>query len=120
MFFGGFATHLVYLGELTQIRYSAARNRSMHYTQFVRNYLHDASNKSEELRNRTKNIMAAFQRLKRFESVESLRSVDSLRSVESVKSVKSLQSEKDFGQKKVTKVLLISSNPRSGSSFTGK
>ena len=31
MFFGIFATHLVYLGELTQIRYTAIRNKSKHY-----------------------------------------------------------------------------------------
>ena len=31
MFFGIFATHLVYLGELSQIKYTAVKNKSLHY-----------------------------------------------------------------------------------------
>lgn len=81
--FGGFATHLVYLGELAQIKYTAVRNKSMHYTQFVEDYLHN--NKSQVFRERTKILMLPHKE-----------------------------------QSLVTKVLLITSNPRSGSSFTGE
>jgi hypothetical protein len=45
MCFGAFATHLIYLGELAQIKYTAVRNKSIHYSQFVEDYLH--SNKTE-------------------------------------------------------------------------
>ena len=35
MFFGIFATHLVYLGELSQIKYTAVKNKSLHYRWFI-------------------------------------------------------------------------------------
>ena len=83
LFFGAFATHLVYLGELTQIKYTAVRNKSIHYSQFVEEYLHSV-NKSEILKNRTQ--MMSFYYPKPM---------------------------------KTSKILLITSNPRSGSSYVG-
>ena len=63
--FGAFATHLIYLGELTQIKYTAVRNKTIHYSQFVEDYLHSSSNKSELTRNRTR-IMTAYYAMKKY------------------------------------------------------
>merc|ERR1712062_2362 len=84
-FFAAFATHLVYLGELAQIKYTTVRNKSIHYSQFVEEFLH-AKNRSEVMKNRTEVMRYYYPK-----------------------------------QKKVpTKVILISSNPRSGSSYVGE
>ena len=84
LFFGAFATHLVYLGELTQIKYTAVRNKSIHYSQYVEEYLHRV-NKSEIMKNRTEVMSYYYPK-----------------------------------PKKINKVLLITSNPRSGSSYVGE
>ena len=84
LFFGAFATHLVYLGELTQIKYTAVRNKSIHYNQFVEEYLHSV-NKSEILKNRTQMMSYYYPK-----------------------------------PKKTQNILLITSNPRSGSSYVGE
>ena len=86
-FFAAFATHLVYLGELTQIKYTAVRNKSIHYSQYVEEYLH-SKNRSEVVRNRTQVMRYYYPKVKK--------------------------------ETMVTKVILISSNPRSGSSYVGE
>ena len=89
MFFGVFATHLIYLGELTQIRYTAAKNKSITYSKFVDDYLH-STNKSEIMKKRTE-IISAYYKMKFVQDSE-----------------------------KAQKVLILASNPRSGSSFLGE
>ena len=89
MFFGVFATHLIYLGELTQIRYTAAKNKSITYSKFVDDYLH-STNKSEIMKKRT-NIISAYYKMKFVQDYE-----------------------------KAQKVLILASNPRSGSSYLGE
>ena len=153
MFFGIFATHLVYLGELSQIKYTAVKNKSLHYRWFIfafpsniwffykidlriaipvdadfliyylvslpnqkmhnffkkakikrlfsqwrDQYLHHDANQSEIFRNRTKIVGSYYY--------------------------KAGNQPPDVTRKKpiaaITKVLLVTSNPRSGSSYTGK
>ena len=97
MFFGAFATHLVYLGELTQIKYTAVRNKSIHYSQWLDQYLHHDANKSEIFRNQTKIVSAYYYKAGNQPEINKKETIIS-----------------------PTKVLLITSNPRSGSSYTGK
>jgi len=98
MFFGIFATHLVYLGELSQIKYTAVKNKSLHYSQWRDQYLHHDANQSEIFRNRTKIVGSYYY--------------------------KAGNQPPDVTRKKpitaITKVLLVTSNPRSGSSYTGE
>ena len=107
IFFGAFATHLVYLGELTQIKYMAVKNKSVHYSQFVDDFLHEkhTKNNRELLKNHSKIMTAYFNKDKGHPYKQLVRRSNNFILEE---------------HPEITKVLLISSNPRSGSSFTGK
>ncbi len=39
-FFGVLGTHLVYLGELSQLKYTVVKNKTLSYSQFIDEYLH--------------------------------------------------------------------------------
>ena len=95
MLFGAFATHLIYLGELSQLKYTAVRNKSLHYSQFVEHYLH---RNQSDIKNHTTRLMSVHQLHHRLRPPRSIQ-----------------QSANE-----TTKVLLVASNPRSGSSFIGE
>ena len=104
VFFGVFATQLIYLGELSQIKYTARRNKSIHYSQYIDEYLH-GTNKTALFEKRTQ-VIGAYYKKKINENIN-----------------KQLQNNNNNDNAKtnnVRKVLLLTSNPRSGSSYVGE
>ena len=97
VFFGVFATQLIYLGELSQIKYTSRRNKSILYSQYIDEYLH-GTNKTALFQKRTQ-VIGAYYKQKINEKVN-----------------KQLHNNCD----NVQKVLLLTSNPRSGSSYVGE
>ena len=96
VFFGVFATQLIYLGELSQIKYTTKRNNSIYYNQYIDEYLH-GTNKTALFQKRTQVINGAYYNQKIKENILN----------------KKYNSD-------VQKVLLLTSNPRSGSSYVGE
>ena len=96
VFFGVFATQLIYLGELSQIKYTTKRNNSIYYNQYIDEYLH-GTNKTALFQKRTQVINGAYYNQKINENILNK------------------QHNSD-----VQKVLLLTSNPRSGSSYVGE
>ena len=104
MFFGAFATHLIYLGELSQIKYTAVRNKSLHYSQFVEDYLHRLATNQTDIKNHTTRLLSAYHRLR----------------PRSAAALRDQPANETQATAAALKVLLVASNPRSGSSFTGE